>query len=204
MAAEGYLLGDLSETERNAFEEHYIDCPVCAETVWTGTAMFAAGPEAVRDEQKLISRVAKVLPFRRRVQQSLSFAAAAAIAFVLGGVSFPPPAPAMMELVSLGGAIAGVMRGPADDLEIHFDGKHRMEVLIYGVDAGYRRYFVELRDASGKVLKALDLTPQQAQSGDGTSVLLRPLPAGRYVLAIVGVRKEGNRLDLAERNIVVR
>jgi hypothetical protein len=30
-AAEGYLLGDLEETDAKAFEAHMFDCPVCAE-----------------------------------------------------------------------------------------------------------------------------------------------------------------------------
>ena len=34
---EQYLLGELAEAERSAFEEHYFSCPACAEEVVTAT-----------------------------------------------------------------------------------------------------------------------------------------------------------------------
>jgi hypothetical protein len=45
-ASERYLLGEMSEVERFAFEAHYFDCPSCAEDVRTGDAL-ARGIKAV-------------------------------------------------------------------------------------------------------------------------------------------------------------
>ena len=33
LTAEGYILGELSAVERDHFEEHYFECPECAEAV---------------------------------------------------------------------------------------------------------------------------------------------------------------------------
>ena len=42
MAAERYILGELEPAERDAFEEHFFDCSVCADDV-RDSAKFAAG-----------------------------------------------------------------------------------------------------------------------------------------------------------------
>ena len=39
LASERYLLGEMSEIERYAFEEHYFECEVCAEDVRVGAVM---------------------------------------------------------------------------------------------------------------------------------------------------------------------
>jgi len=46
MAAERYLLGELTDAERDQFEEHFFDCAVCAEDVRRG-AIFRANARAV-------------------------------------------------------------------------------------------------------------------------------------------------------------
>ena len=40
MAAARYLLDEMTEEERFAFEEHYFGCPACAEEVRDGSAMI--------------------------------------------------------------------------------------------------------------------------------------------------------------------
>jgi hypothetical protein len=50
MAAERYLLGELSDAERDEFEEHFFDCPACAEDVRAG-AIFEANARAVFADQ---------------------------------------------------------------------------------------------------------------------------------------------------------
>lgn len=49
-AAERYLLGELSDAERDEFEQHFFDCPACTEEVRAG-AIFAANARAVFAEQ---------------------------------------------------------------------------------------------------------------------------------------------------------
>ena len=59
MAAERYLLDELTEAERDTFEEHYFTCPECAEEVRAG--------EAMRREMQdvfLVTRERAPLPFR--------------------------------------------------------------------------------------------------------------------------------------------
>src|SRR5215510_2336919 len=51
-ASERYLLGEMSEPERFAFEEHYFDCEECATDVRTGS-LFTQGIRAVGREDAL-------------------------------------------------------------------------------------------------------------------------------------------------------
>jgi hypothetical protein len=49
-AAEKYVLGDLSEELRDAYEEHYFDCPECARDV-KAAAMFVEGVRQIAREE---------------------------------------------------------------------------------------------------------------------------------------------------------
>ncbi len=51
-ACERYLLGDLTAAERNSFEEHFFECPMCAEDIRLGT-LFADNAKAVFDDPDL-------------------------------------------------------------------------------------------------------------------------------------------------------
>jgi len=46
---ERYLLRELTETESDAFEEHYFDCQECAERVRCGTELMEYGREVARE-----------------------------------------------------------------------------------------------------------------------------------------------------------
>ena len=200
--AAGYLLGDLSGAERDAFEEHYIDCRVCSTTVRSGAIMMAAGHEVAKSEQR----------FRpRRLTSWVSSVAAALLAVVVGLQGYAiyilrrPP---LMEFMAPGVFITGTTRAGANDTPpIHFQGDEPVKVGVLIESATpYPRYRLELRDPSGKSLFVFHATDEQVrgQEGEALNFLLRPLPAGRYVLLIEGVRKEGNRLPIDRKFIVVQ
>lgn len=85
MAAERYLLDELPEAERDAFEEHYFTCPECAEDVRAAEAMRREMQDAFR-----VTRERAPLPFRPPVRRSfkvtgvLPWAVAATLVFAVG------------------------------------------------------------------------------------------------------------------------
>lgn len=199
---EGYLLGELSDAERDAFEEHYIDCRVCSATIRSGAVMLAAGQEVIKNEQ----------PFRpRKLTRWTSNIAAAALAVVVGVQGYAiyllrrPP---IMEFMAPGAFITGNTRAEADEIPpVHFqDDKPVLVSVLIESETEYPNYRLELRDPSGKSLFVFHVTDKQVRRPNGESLyfLLRPLPAGRYVLAIEGVRKDGNRLPIDSQVIVVQ
>lgn len=83
-AAERYLLGELSEAERDRFENHFFDCPACAEDVRAG-AIFEANARAVLAEQP---RRAPVPGWLDWLRLRPAFAASlAGLVVVLSGIS---------------------------------------------------------------------------------------------------------------------
>src|ERR687898_536838 len=87
MASERYLLEEMSELERHAFEEHFFSCADCADEMRTIEAMRA---EMRREGQ------AATVPFQRRqpIRWTVAapWAAAASLALVVGYQSLTPPA----------------------------------------------------------------------------------------------------------------
>ncbi len=199
-AVAAYLLGDLSETQRNAFEMHYIDCPLCAEAVWAGTKMFAAGREAVKSPER------KVIPFPMR--WITARAVAAALAVVVGIQAYvirTAPSPLSIEVPVQGPYFRGTSRA-ADELgkDIRFEGNRPIQFYVdIPPEPPFPTYRLEVRAASGKVFSD-DVSVERALSGDSIPLSVRPLPAGRYVLAIVGVRKDGSRSELEKWSFIVQ
>jgi hypothetical protein len=83
--AERYLLGELGDAERQAFEAHYFECFSCGEEVKT-TADFLEAARVVLGQQR--GRAPPVAPTRprprRRLGPAVGLAAAAALAVVVG------------------------------------------------------------------------------------------------------------------------
>lgn len=209
MTAERYLLNELNDADAEAFERHYFDCRICADTVRAGLTMFAAGRELV--EEKPAAPVPQPLPaplpFRKRLSQWVPAAAAAALASVVTLQVARPPAPPMLQIATpSGGVITSVTRASQSDLPIRFEEQRPVEIVITPSpsDLKYPQYRVEIRDTAGKVLEAVPVEPGQAGHEDGLVVLLSPLPAGRYLVALMGVREDGNHPDIAKRHVVVQ
>ena len=196
-AAAAYTLGELSGAERDAFEMHYIDCPICAEEVWAGKRMFAAGREAVKSDER------KVIPFP--VRWFPARAVAAVFAAVIGIQSFllwrPQP---MIQAITMGPVLSGTVRAGEEIEKVHFEGDLPTSVgLGIPPEPPYPNYRIEVRDSSKRVLKVVDATSKEVHNEQGFSLLLGPLPAGRYTVVIEGVREDGNRLGVTTREFVV-
>ena len=86
-AAERYLLNELADADRDAFEDHYFTCATCAEDVKTG-AQMRDGVRAGLIDTVADTRSAKVVPIesRRRSMTAtfIPWAVAASLALVAG------------------------------------------------------------------------------------------------------------------------
>lgn len=199
--AASYLLGDLSEADRDAFEEHYFDCLVCGNTVRAGAAMFVNGRPAVQNDPK----------FQRfRPMKWLSAgAAAAALTVVTTYQMLVMPGLqrlARIETLTIGNTIAGTMRASENEpYVIHFVGKKARVEFVDITDQKYPEYRIELLNAAGELVAWAGATAKEARSSEiGVPLLIRPLPAGRYLLTVRGVRKDGNRPVIDRRSVVVQ
>jgi hypothetical protein len=179
MASERYLLEEMSELERHAFEEHFFSCTDCAEDIRTAELMRAGAREAGRTEP---------IPFRPRVQQQwkvvIPWAAAASLALVLGyqGLSTGPvDVPYAVEPVTLRPTSRGT------DAVIRVGSVERFVALAVEANppAGLTEWVYQLSDAGGAQVAA----GRAPVSASGTPLLL-VVPAstlktpGQYVLTL--------------------
>jgi hypothetical protein len=190
LAAERYMLGQMTDAERETFEEHYFNCRFCAEAV---------------NEIDLLSRVVPPQPVRKwRPMNVAPWAIAASLAGALAlrpMIMPPPPVPQVAEvpyatdapLTSERRAGAAATKLPA--------GQRIIQYLEIAHDPQYTQYRWELRAEEAKSLASGALTPEQ--TNEPIPLLLGPLPAGSYELVIEGVRKDGNRSPITIHPLVV-
>ena len=179
MASERYLLEEMPEIERHAFEEHFFSCADCAEDVRTAELMRAGASDAGQKQP---------LVFRPRHTRSWSvavpWAAAASLALIVGyqfSVAPGPARPYALDPVTVRAANRGadaVVSLGADDPAV---------VLAIEADApdGASEWLYELRDSDDRQVAA-GRTSLQARGAPlllwvPASALSRP---GRYVLSL--------------------
>lgn len=200
-AAERYLLGELDDAQREAFEEHFFDCPVCAMEV-RDTAAFVDSAKA--DVRKRFGRS------RTRLIRFPAYAAAATLFMFVGAqlpmlrmarsvpvVATQPETRALQEAdephdIILGQSRAGETPGvlPSVDAQPHLAKIIAIEVPQR--DARVTRAI--LRDARKNVVANLRISSNY--------LILQPLPEGRYELDIE-VRFADGTSEILKQPIVV-
>jgi hypothetical protein len=181
LAAERYLLEEMSESEREAFEAHYFECPTCAESVRAGAALAdaaragrvpAAAPAPVRTRGVLAT--------------AIPLAAAAALALVAGYQAFVT-IPGLRRALDTPQALAPVAVPPASRGEgvvvNRTDGPVVLSLDI-NVDALSSQLVYDLRtDGGDEVLSGKSPVPPQ-----GTPLLLllpgKSLTSGQYAIVV--------------------
>jgi hypothetical protein len=186
-AAELYVAGQLSEEQRDAFEEHYFDCPICAEEVRM-EQVFAANLQAVLREpdppavpQSWWSRLA--------MHPGLTFsslAANAALAVVVGLIFLNgfPRGDVARFLPSY--YAPGTSHGTE---EIHPvpAGSASMVVRVPVPTEQYTSYSYEILDAGGKTESRGSATPPEGEAVDlYLEVPVRSLTGGDHTLVVRG------------------
>jgi hypothetical protein len=187
MAAESYTLGELEPAKRDAFEEHFFDCPVCSNDV--------------RDAAKLVAgiRTRDVRAITPAAPRLKWWAAAAAVIFA-AGLSYQfwvnphmEPAQAQVKPASLAVTIdlESVSRGTNEQLvkTVHSD---ESIALMFPIETNEPQplYVCEVRDAAGKTRASLTVTRAQANELVSMVVMPHTLSSGDYKLVIRGGERE--------------
>jgi hypothetical protein len=109
LAAERYLLDEMSELERQAFEEHYFSCRECADDVRSGGAMRAGVKAGLLNDEPAVRPAPRDENVRRpdftagrksaarwpRFEVVLPWAVAATLALVVGSQQLGPGGPTL-------------------------------------------------------------------------------------------------------------
>jgi Putative zinc-finger len=206
MAAERYLLGEMTGEQRLAFEEHYVDCAECLESVMFGSEFLDAGREVALEQS---SRAAAPVPtWRERL--------------LAVGSSFLRPAPALAfalllcltgyqtfriyQLKNEGGAkvataefryvLTGVAHGAGDAKLVQAPRDAVVSLgLEYNRGGEYLSYRAQIMGETGAIKQSVALpnTP-----GNMATIALMPgsLPDGDYTMLILGKTADGHEQEV--------
>jgi len=184
--AERYLLGELSDTERQAFEAHYFECPWCGEDVKTTSAFLEGARQALGRPQ----RARAPRPARRWAGATVGLAAAAAIGLVAAGYQGLVAIPSLRQELSVRdrprAIVATVVRDQSRGAATVVTAAPDQPFIVLALETpGQPPLSAELRREEG----ALVLPPwpiEAARPGEPLQLLIpaKNLAAGKYRLVI--------------------
>ena len=201
LAVERYLLGDMTPSEMERFEEHLFLCPECAESVKTGAVFFEnaravfkepamqAGPELIR--QPIRSKPKSW--WKMFMAPAFAPALAALVLLCVAGyqhlvvirglrtqlaeVTAPQP------LASF--ALHAVARGAQQTIVVPADA-HFIDLYFDVVEESASGYSCAVLDGSGSIKFTKHLPPPRSEAGATMNLLIgrSSLPAGDYTLVV--------------------
>jgi hypothetical protein len=198
-AAERYLLGELTETEADSFEDHFFDCRVCAEDIRQGVRMLDAGRAVVKDEK----RGPEVVQLDSR-RKRRSWIPAAVAAMLLIGIGLPALIQWRRSPQKLGVAtlyLSGTARGAADENVVTLGDKKLLLRVDVPSTQPFPRYVLTVGYERGKAIASEEVAA--ADTEEPVLLLLSELPAGSYEVVIEGVREDGKRSKVTTRSFRV-
>ena len=189
--AERYVLGDLSDPEREAFEEHFFDCPECAREVRLCAEVLANVRALVRE------RESGPRGWMVRVLHSPALARAAiaasvvllALTFYLGRVRLPALERELAELRApqpyAAYFVRPMVRGEEQKLTLPAGARFLGLAADLPPGAAYPAYRLDLRDDGGKTVASV-LVPPPSEPAAPVHLLAprSALRSGRYTLVL--------------------
>jgi hypothetical protein len=211
-AAEKYLLNELPTDARDAFEEHFFDCPDCALDLRAGAAFINEAktqlPELAASQPPRVSPEPKKLNEKRNGWLSWWSPAIAAPAFATlllfigyqNLVTYPAlrataDQPRILPVVPAHGATRGA------HIPVSADRKHGVAFpLDLAQQPGIASYAIDLFDSQGKTVWTGTVAAPTGADNPGQSVSLdipgAVLHTGAYTVAISGISLQGDRTVL--------
>ena len=210
--AESYLLGELSEEQREAYEEHYFSCAECAEDVVAGAALVANVKQVLGAEPPLVavesrSKSAGWLAWLRPAYAMAALIVVCGVLLYQNLVSIPhlkgelsrvtaPRALASYSFTTQGS------RG-ANAMVIQTDPQQPMGLWVdIPAGKGFTSYTCTIQSESGVVELSVPVSAEQAK--DPVQLLLpNSLTPGRHELIISGTGGAGVAGQVARYSFVV-
>jgi hypothetical protein len=221
-AVERYLLGQLSDSECEAFEAHFFDCTQCAQELRTGAffqenarAVFeedsAAAPDTERDTNSRRRRSLWVLTWG-----SPWSAAPALAALALAGVTtyqaivvIPGLRGQLREAVSpqpvASYVLPPISRGDTRALEVPAGGRFYTIYMDPAWEGSFTAYLCSVQDESGAIKFSVRL-PAPAPGKPIQILMARSLlPSGRYTVLIRNAAETGKpETELARYSLILK
>ena len=191
-AVERYLLGELTEEQRNAFEAHYFDCASCFEQVQLSQEFLHHTRQVLDPEPETTWLARMVGDFRRPAMAFMTamLLCAVGIGVYERGLITSLRAPRVEAQFVVTGEARGsekpvsVSRNTALSLRVDFLRKPEF--------ASYR---AEIVSDSGKVKYSLAIPASQTDDSVTVSLPADTLGAGKYTLVVYGATADGKQVE---------
>ncbi len=199
-AAERYLLGELDGPEREAYEEHFFSCAVCAEEVSTGADFVRAARDYFVDEPRPLPVGPKpFVPAWLNLRNLLRPSPAFALGLVLGvsGLSVYHATQHRSPQVIAEAFLSESRSGELKTIEVSKDGELalRFEIPPRGDFSAYQAQIIA---ETGNIKSSSPISTQQAKEAVHLLVDAATLSPGKYFLVIQGVNKDAAHGPLTE------
>jgi hypothetical protein len=185
MAAERYILDDLEQAERDAFEEHFFDCTDC-----TADVRDAA---KVADGVRTGIRVVPVKHYSRWAIAAAAAAVAIGLAYQFGPqIHHPPNPPGQIAQVGAGEQLIELDTPRAPKEPFIILGKQSVSVdFVIPVTDPHPPYVCELHDDAGQLIGSKTVKTKD-DAANAVSLVIRAgkFHNGNYTLGIRGGDRE--------------
>ena len=203
--AEGYLLDDLDERERDAYEDHFFGCSTCAEEVETVSTFIDTAKQVIREDMHA-ELVAASVPvpvaswFQRIMPPRMWYVPAAACALFLATFGV---AVYQYEIIAHAQPVQGIVMSQVSSTKAFRVGESRAQssILIVRRDEPFQLQFdipplvsnsyqVTITTKSG--ITERSFRPISSKEAQETVALLVPagLESGEYFLVIQGITSD--------------
>ena len=188
MATARYLLGELNEGERDAFEEHYFGCSECARDVRDGSAMI----DSIRAGKQMHSGLRPAATLGWIVAAA---AVAAAVFFGMQNIALKQPRTvptySLLTLGTRGANEVTTVSDPSQPFAFYVD---------IPPQPSYPAYRIEIRDSSNHTRVSVPVNANEARETITVYVPPHRLESGKYTVVIVG----GDSATLGSAPLAVR
>jgi hypothetical protein len=207
LAAERYLLGEMGDEDRSAFEAHYLNCAECLEAV-----TFA---DEFMEQARPVAR-------RLQAQETTNVAPAREAGFVsrlLASLKGPAPAWAMVLILCMGGVISfealqlqrqndelAALKVPGQEIRYSLKGQSRsggpgetiqarrntlLRLKVEFTPGDFVAYRADIVTESGQRKYSVPLSVKPDEDSITISLVAGALSSGRYSIVVLGIDKRG-------------
>ena len=199
---ERYLLNELAPDLRDEFEEHYFDCPDCAQDVSAGSLFVEHSKLVLAESPEAVPARVAARPVRGGIFVWLRPAfAAPALALLLAVVGYQNLVtyPRLQSELNRPRVLPAVFVNTgaygAEETAVP-EGNGLLLSLRISPDGVYARYTAELYNPAGKPEGSFTITPAPGQDQWSVTVPAVHREAGTYTLALHGITSSGETKDL--------
>jgi len=207
MAAERYLLREMTAPEREAFEGHYLDCPECFEAVTFSFEFAAAAKEALREQAPAYSAAPVAerskeagrvgwLAWLLRPQLAATFALLLVGAVGLNLYQLRTNQELKGPQLESRSIIAGASKAAEKVITVPRDSRITLAKEFIPSDE-FGSYEVRIVSEDGKMAARLPFQLQPSQEQAAISLYAATLKAGEYSIVVQGVTRDGASKEIA-------